>query len=85
MHVNLIFDYRIISGEESSFMTIEYNGYRPGSIKHVSVKNFMCHSNLVLNFGSGVNFVVGTNGSNNAIICRWQECNCCMYSSCVWW
>lgn len=44
-------------------MAIEYPNLRLGSIKHVSVKNFMCHSNLLLNFGAGVNFVVGSNGS----------------------
>lgn len=41
---------------------------RPGFIKNVSIKNFMCHSNLLLTLGSGINFIVGTNGSIFSII-----------------
>lgn len=41
-----------------------------GIVESITMKNFMCHSNLgPFAFGSNVNFVVGHNGS---------ECRCCI-------
>ncbi|NWT19870.1 SMC6 protein, partial [Vireo altiloquus] len=39
-----------------------------GIIESIELKNFMCHSNLgPFQFGSNLNFVIGTNGSNSVL------------------
>ena len=37
----------------------------PGTIVKISVKDFMCHSNLSLDLIGGVNFITGSNGSKD--------------------
>ena len=39
-----------------------------GIIKKVTLQNFMCHSNLTMNFESSVLFIVGNNGSGKSAI-----------------
>ncbi|XP_065365152.1 structural maintenance of chromosomes protein 6 [Calliphora vicina] len=41
---------------------------RCGKILHMRLTNFMCHSNLVIDFHSRVNFLVGNNGSGKSAI-----------------
>merc|ERR1712168_1062673 len=56
---------RDFSLEESSS---EDNERCVGSIERVSMKNFMCHSRLDVNFYPQVNFVIGRNGSGKSAI-----------------
>ena len=39
-----------------------------GNIESVSMTNFMCHANLEIKLGPGVNFIVGENGSGKSAI-----------------
>ncbi|KAM7347033.1 structural maintenance of chromosomes 6 [Cochliomyia hominivorax] len=41
---------------------------RCGKILHMRLTNFMCHSNLVIDFHSRVNFLVGSNGSGKSAV-----------------
>lgn len=41
---------------------------RSGKINKVVLKNFMCHSNLVIEFNKNVNLLVGNNGSGKSAI-----------------
>ncbi|OWA51538.1 hypothetical protein BV898_16017 [Hypsibius exemplaris] len=41
---------------------------RAGSIKRVRLINFMCHSELTVDFGTQVSFVTGHNGSGKSAI-----------------
>lgn len=36
---------------------------KAGSIRRISVENFMCHSSLTIELGDRVNFITGQNGS----------------------
>ena len=38
-----------------------------GIIEKVSLRNFMCHYRLDVNFGPNVNFIVGHNGSKTSL------------------
>ena len=52
---------------------IRHNG--AGQIKRVKVTNFMCHSNMVVDFNEHVNFISGPNGSGkSAILQALQYC-----------
>ncbi|CAM6106305.1 unnamed protein product [Calypogeia fissa] len=41
---------------------------KAGSIKRITVENFMCHSNLTIEVGDRVNFITGQNGSGKSAI-----------------
>lgn len=41
---------------------------RSGKINKIVLKNFMCHSNLVIDFNKNVNLLVGNNGSGKSAI-----------------
>lgn len=43
-------------------------GNRSGKINKIILKNFMCHSNLVIEFNKSVNLLVGNNGSGKSAI-----------------
>lgn len=43
-------------------------GNRSGKINKIILKNFMCHSNLVIEFNKSVTFLVGNNGSGKSAI-----------------
>lgn len=42
--------------------------FRCGKILRIHLTNFMCHSNLIINFSERVNFLVGNNGSGKSAI-----------------
>ncbi|XP_055849270.1 structural maintenance of chromosomes protein 6 [Episyrphus balteatus] len=44
------------------------NQFRCGKVIRMHLTNFMCHSNLVVNFSDRVNFLVGNNGSGKSAI-----------------
>lgn len=39
-----------------------------GTIRRIKLENFMCHSNLEIEFGDYVNFITGQNGSGKSAI-----------------
>lgn len=41
---------------------------RSGKVIQIVLKNFMCHSNLVVNFNNRINLLVGNNGSGKSAI-----------------
>ncbi len=41
---------------------------RSGKINKIVLKNFMCHSNLVIEFNKNVNLLIGNNGSGKSAI-----------------
>ncbi|KFK25150.1 hypothetical protein AALP_AA8G072300, partial [Arabis alpina] len=42
--------------------------YGSGTINRIRLENFMCHSNLEIEFGDCVNFITGQNGSGKSAI-----------------
>ncbi|XP_053793294.1 structural maintenance of chromosomes protein 6 isoform X2 [Vidua chalybeata] len=72
-------EYTDVHSDESDEETLEFsaNSSAPsqlpdgevGIIESIQLKNFMCHSNLgPFQFGSNLNFVVGTNGSGKSSV-----------------
>ncbi|XP_068039516.1 structural maintenance of chromosomes protein 6 [Anomalospiza imberbis] len=72
-------EYTDVRSDESEEETLEFsaNSSAPsqlpdgevGIIESIQLKNFMCHSNLgPFQFGSNLNFVVGTNGSGKSSV-----------------
>lgn len=41
---------------------------RSGKINKIILKNFMCHSNLIIEFNKNVNLLVGNNGSGKSAV-----------------
>lgn len=41
---------------------------RSGKINKIILKNFMCHSNLIIEFNKNVNLLIGNNGSGKSAI-----------------
>lgn len=41
---------------------------RSGKIVRMQLKNFMCHTNLVVDFNSNITIIVGNNGSGKSAI-----------------
>ncbi|NXQ63007.1 SMC6 protein, partial [Anthoscopus minutus] len=61
-------EYTDVHTEDSSASSQSPDG-EVGIIESIQLKNFMCHSNLgPFQFGSNLNFVVGTNGSGKSSV-----------------
>ncbi|KAI4467367.1 structural maintenance of chromosomes 56 smc5 smc6 [Holotrichia oblita] len=41
---------------------------RPGAISRITLKNFMCHAHLEVNFKNNINYITGRNGSGKSAI-----------------
>lgn len=44
------------------------HSYKPGTIKHIKLVNFMCHESFESSLGPRVNFVIGPNGSGKSAL-----------------
>ena len=53
----------VVVGTNASVSSCEKLPPENGIIEVVELRNFMCHDNLKIEFGTGINFVTGRNGS----------------------
>lgn len=68
---NECFDFLGLSQNRSQNSQIDLNGnedWYNGSIKSITLQNFMCHSNFQLQLNPRINFISGLNGSGKSAI-----------------
>ena len=53
----------VVVGTSASVSSCEKLPPENGIVEVVELRNFMCHDNLKIEFGTGINFVTGRNGS----------------------
>ncbi|SCV05937.1 LANO_0H18470g1_1 [Lachancea nothofagi CBS 11611] len=59
---------QVASQIESTEDEASSNWHPPGYIKHLKLRNFMCHEHFQLDLGPKLNFIVGNNGSGKSAI-----------------
>lgn len=57
-----------LSTKESLVETLNQDHLRSGKVLRIELKNFMCHSNLAIDFNKRSNLLVGKNGSGKSAI-----------------
>ncbi|KAL7729236.1 hypothetical protein ACLKA6_009693 [Drosophila palustris] len=60
--------YRKTCENPSNELTVQSPFSRCGKIISIRLRNFMCHSNLYIEFGPNINFLVGSNGSGKSAV-----------------
>ncbi|VVB13596.1 unnamed protein product [Arabis nemorensis] len=55
-------------GDDLQSDSFDDHRYVSGTINRIRLENFMCHSNLEIEFGDCVNFITGQNGSGKSAI-----------------
>ncbi|EDV92732.1 structural maintenance of chromosomes protein 6 [Drosophila grimshawi] len=61
--------HAIVTSENPTIgLRVQSPFHRCGKLMSIRLKNFMCHSNLFIEFGPNINFLVGSNGSGKSAV-----------------